>query len=183
VISAGLAPTGPADSTIAMPDDEFYQRMYDAVGAPYFDLLGVHAPGYGNPPERSPDETEADPNWQGRWWTFRHVEDIRELMIANGDGDKQIAITEMGWTSDPVNPAYKWHAVTEEQKAAYLVRAYQYAKANWQPWIGLMSAVYIANPDWTEADEQYWWAITRPTPPGDPPHLLPAYEALKGMNK
>ena len=31
-----------------------------------------------------------------------------------------------------------------------------------------MSAIYIADPAWTEADEQYWWAVTRPTPPGDP---------------
>ena len=89
----------------------------------------------------------------------------------------------MGWTSDPNDPAYSWFRVTEAQKADYLVRAYQYAKANWQPWIGLMTTVYIANPDWTEADEQYWWAITRPTAPGDPPDLLPAYEALKEMEK
>jgi hypothetical protein len=183
VISAGLAPTGTDDPAVAMPDDKFFQGMYAAGAAPYFDLLGVHAPGYMNPPERSPDDTLADPALQARWITFRHVEDIRQLMLDNGDGDKQIAITEMGWTSDPNNPTYSWFAVTEAQKADYLVRAYQYAKANWQPWIGLMSAVYIASPDWTEADEQYWWAITRPTPPGEPPDLLPAYEALKEMEK
>jgi len=183
VISAGLAPTGTDDPAVAMPDDKFYQGMYEAGSAPYFDVLGAHAPGYMNPPERSPDDTLADPALQARWITFRHVEDIREFMIANGDGDKQIAITEMGWTSDPINPVYSWFSVTEEQKADYLVRAYQYAKANWQPWIGLMTTVYIADPAWTEADEQYWWSITRPTPPGDPPHLLPAYEALRAMDK
>ncbi len=182
VISAGLAPTGPADPTTAVPDDEFFQRLYTAGGAAYFDMLGVHASGYGNPPELSPADAEADPQWQGRWWTFRHVEDIRAIMIANGDADKQIAITEMGWTSDKIHPDY-WYGVSEEQKADYLVRAYQFAKANWQPWVGLMSAVYIADPAWTEADEQYWWSITLPTPPGDPPHLLPAYEALKAMEK
>ena len=183
VIAAGLAPTGPADLSIAMPDDEFYRGLYAAGAAPYFDLLGVHAPGYGNPPERSPDEVEADPVWAGRWWTFRHVEDIRALMVANGDGDKQIAITEMGWTSDPRNPDYSWYAISEAERADYLVRAYQYAKANWSPWIGLMSMIYIADPQWTEANEQYWWAITRPTAPGDPAVLLPVYEALKAMEK
>jgi hypothetical protein len=180
VISAGLAPTGPADPAVAMSDVEFFQGLYDSGAAPYFDMLGVHAPGYANPPEMSPAEAEADPYWQGRWWVFRHVEDIRALMLAYSDGDKQIAVTEMGWTSDPINPAYSWHRVSEEQKADYLVRAYQYARANWQPWIGLMSAIYIADPGWTEQDEQYWWAITRP---GDPPQLLPAYEALKNMGK
>jgi hypothetical protein len=90
----------------------------------------------------------------------------------------------MGWTSDPRSDSpYHWYAVTEQQKAEYLVRAFQYAKTNWKPWIGLISAVYIADPAWTESDEQYWWAITRPTLPGDPPHLLPAYEALRLMSK
>jgi len=183
VISAGLAPTGTDDTAIAMPDDKFFQGMYDAGGTPYFDMLGVHAPGYMNPPERSPDDTEADPALQVRWITFRHVEDIRALMVANGDADKQIAITEMGWTTDLHDPTYSWYAVTEAEKADYLVRAYQYAEQNWAPWIGLMSAIYITDPTWTEANEQYWWAITRPTPPGDPAILLPAYTALKNMQK
>lgn len=184
VISAGLAPTDCAEECASLPDMAFYQALYDGGAAPYFDVLGAHAPGYMNPPERSPDDAEADPILQSRVWVFRHVEDVRALMLANGDGDKQIAITEMGWTSDtrPDSP-YAWHAVSEQQKAEYLVRAYQYAQANWNPWIGLMSAVYIADPDWTEADEQYWWSITRPTAPGDPAEELPAYEALKTMNK
>jgi hypothetical protein len=183
VVSAGLAPTGTDDPVVAMPDMQFYEALYAAGGAPYFDVLGVHAPGYMNPPERSPDETEADPDLAVRWITFRHVEDVRALMVAQGDGDKQIAITEMGWTSDPVNDAYSWYAVDEATRADYLVRAFQYAKANWQPWIALMSMIYIADPEWTEADEQYWWSITRPTAPGDPAELLPAYEALREMEK
>lgn len=177
VISAGLAPTGTYDET-ALPHEVFYQGMYDAGASAYFDLLGAHAPGFMNPPERSPDEVEADPALGLRWLTFRHVEDIRRVMIANGDAGKQIAITEMGWTTDTQNPIYSWFAVTEEQKADYLVRAYTYAREHWAPWIGLMSSVYIADPDWTPANEQYFWAVTRPD--GTP---LPAYEALKGMEK
>jgi hypothetical protein len=157
--------------------------MYEAGAAPYFDVLGVHAPGYMNPPERSPDDTEADPDLQVRWITFRHVEDIRALMIRNGDDDKQIAITEMGWTTDHINPAYSWYAVTEAQQADYLVRAYQYARQNWSPWIGPMVTIYIADPSWTPAQEEYWWSITRPVRPGDPPVVLPAYEALQQMEK
>lgn len=183
VVSAGLAPTDCGLECGAMPDMAFYQAMYAAGAAAYFDVLGVHAPGYSNPPERSPAETELDPQWQGRVWTFRHVEDVRALMVQNGDGDKQIAITEMGWTTDQVNPTYSWYAVSEAQQADYLVRAYEYARANWAPWIGLMTTIYITDPYWTEANEQYWWAITRPVPPGDPPQLLPAYEALKLMDK
>jgi hypothetical protein len=183
VISAGMAPTGTDDPAVAMPDDKFLRLMYEAGAAPYFDLLGVHAPGYMNPPERSPAETEADPELQARWITFRRTEDLRALMVEYGDGAKQVAITEMGWTTDSVNPGYSWYAVTQEQQADYLVRAYQFAKKNWSPWIGLMSMIYITDPFWTETDEQYWWAITRPVPPGDPPVVLPAYKALKAMEK
>jgi polysaccharide biosynthesis protein PslG len=181
VISAGMAPTD-RDDDVSMPDIKFYQAFYQAGGAAYSDLLGVHAPGYMNPPERSPDDTEADTFLQSRVWTFRHVEDVRAVMVANHDADKQIAITEMGWTSDEVHQAdYAWYAVTEAQKADYLVRAYQYAQAHWQPWIGLMSAIYISNPEWGPDNEQYWWAITRPGIPKA--QLLPAYYALQKMPK
>jgi len=61
------------------------------------------------------------------------------------------------------------------------VRAYQYAKANWSPWIGLMSLIYISDPDWTQQHEQYWWAITDPGWPELKPRA--AYTALKNMPK
>ena len=183
VISAGLAPTDNADPAVSMPDQDFYRGLYAAGGAAYFDMLGVHAPGFGNPPERSPADTLADPFWQSRVWTFRHVEDTRALMVAAGDAGKQIAVTEMGWTTDSIHPNYSWYAVDQQTQADYLVRAFQYAKANWQPWIGLLSMVYIANPEWTQDNEQYWWAITRPTPAGDPAQVLPAYTALQKMSK
>jgi hypothetical protein len=182
VISAGLAPTEQDDET-AMNDLTFFEGLYAAGGAAFSDMLGVHAPGFRSPPERAPEDAAADPFWQSGVWVFRHVEAVRALMVAHGDGDKQIAVTEMGWTSDTVNPTYSWYAVDEQTRADYLVRAFQYARAHWQPWIGLMSMVYIADPEWTEADEQFWWAITRPTAPGDPAVVLPAYQALQAMQK
>ncbi|MGQ0601950.1 MAG: hypothetical protein ACT4QE_09675 [Anaerolineales bacterium] len=186
VISAGMAPTDEADPAVAMPDREFYQQMYDADAATYFDMLGAHAPGYNHPPEHSPEAVEADPAWGSSVWVFRHVERVRAIMERNGDGRKQIAITEMGYTSDArpaAQSAYSWYAISEEERAEYLPRMYQYAKQNWSPWIGLMVTIYIADPAWTEGDEQYWWALTRPVFPGDPPVTLPAYEALKKMEK
>ena len=44
-----------------------------------------------------------------------------------------------------------------------------------------MSLIYIADPDWTEQDEQYWWSITYPSYPETRVHL--AYEQLKAMPK
>ena len=177
VISAGLAPTG-TDSTQAMPDDKFLQGMYDAGAAGYFDVLGVNAPGYKAPPELDPADAEAAEYGGGRWFAFRHVEDMRALMVANGDGHKQVAILEMGWTVDEVHPDYAWHAVDEATQAEYLVRAYQYAAEHWQPWMGLMVTIYIADWEWTPENEQWWWSIVLPD--GTP---RPAYEALKEMGK
>jgi hypothetical protein len=154
--------------------------MYDAGAADYFDVLGLNAPGYKAPPETSPEEGESNPEYgSGRWFVFRHVEDMREIMEANGDADKQVAILELGWTTDQINPTYAWHAVSEEQQAAYMVGAYQYAAENWNPWIGPMVAIYIADYDWTaEENEQWWWAITLPDGT-----LRPAFTALQEMEK
>ena len=111
-------------------------------------MLGVNAPGYKAPPEMSPDEVAAKVRSGGqRFFAFRHVEDIRDIMEKYGDADKQIAILEIGWTTDPIHPEYAWHAVTEQQQADYLVRAYQYAYEHWSPWIGLMSMLTLADPD------------------------------------
>lgn len=181
VISAGLAPTGTQPPT-AMPDDEYLERLYEAMGGSsegYFDILGVHAPGYAAPPETTPEEAASSEAYGGeRYFTFRRVEDLRAIQERFGDGDTPVAILEMGWTSDPIHPEYTWHAVDEETKADYLVRAYAYAAENWQPWMTIMSAIYICNPDWTEQDEQYWWCITNPD--GTP---RPAFDALKAMEK
>jgi hypothetical protein len=109
------------------------------------------------------------------------VEDLRKIMEHYGDADKQVAVLEFGWTTDLVNPAYSWHAITEQQQADYMVRAYQYAQAHWSPWIGPMIALSIASPFYTPEDEQYWWAITYPDYPET--RVRPAYEALRAMSK
>lgn len=186
VISAGLSPTG-GPMPIAMEDVAFLDGMYAAAGGTldgYADVVGAHAPGFKAPPEVSPDEIMANTTvfGNGRYFTFRRVEDLRAVMVENGDEGRQVAILEMGWTTDPrPDSPYNWHAVTEEQKAGYLVRAFEYAEANWTPWIGLMSVIYLCNTDWSDADEQFYWCITHP----DYPNTItyPAYESLKVMPK
>lgn len=180
IITAGLAPTGTRTSGV-MPHDEFLWAMYAAGVSPHFDVLGVHAPGYRSPPEADPLALETG---DLPWMAFRHVEYMRAVMVANGDAAKQVAITEMGWTTDPrPDSPYHWYAVTPEQQGDYLRRAYQYAAANWRPWVGLMVTIYYPNPAWTEDDEQYWWAIgtTAPWPWGMDGR--PAWWALLRMEK
>jgi len=188
VVSAGLAPT-TASGAIATPDMDFLRQVYALGAKNYFDALGAHGAGYKAPPEMSPDEVAYNSNYNhgepgvGRIYCFRHVEDLRRIMVENGDADKQVVLLEFGWTIDPrPGSDWYWHSVLDEQlQGDYLVRAYQWAKNNWSPWIGLMSLIYIADPDWTEANEQYWWAISVPGYPEFRPR--PAYLKLKAMPK
>ncbi|MGI6367497.1 MAG: beta-galactosidase [Anaerolineae bacterium] len=185
VISAGLSPTGVSDAN-TLPDDVYLTRLYEAMNGDsdgYFDVLGAHGAGYLSPPDIDPDTVANTPSLGGhRSMAFRRVEDLRQIMVDNGDQDKQVALLEFGWTSDPrPDSPYHWHAVSEEQKGEYMVAAYQYAREHWSPWIGVMSLIYVCDPDWTEDDEQYWWAITDPSYPEFKPR--PAYEALKAMEK
>ncbi len=181
VISAGLSPTGnglPA----AMPDTDFLTGMYAAGAAPYFDVLGAHAPGFKAAPETPPEQVAEDESLGGqRFFCFRRVEDLRAIMEQHGDAAKQVAILEFGWTTDTLHKDYAWFAVSEETKADYMVRAFQYAKAHWQPWIGPMIALSIPQFDWTPDNEQYWWAVVDPVYPNT--QTRPAYEALKAMPK
>jgi len=171
-----------------MPDTVYLDRMYQAGFQNHCDMVGMHAAGFKAPPELSPDELMADPNLQygdQRFFCFRHIEDMRAIMEKHGDYERRVVILEFGWTIDPrTDSPYHWHAVTEEQQADYMVRAYQYAQEHWQPWIGLMSLIYIADEHWKGKEqerEEYWWAITKSNYPT--PWLRPAYYALQEMPK
>ncbi len=188
VVSAGLSPT-TAWGDIATPDMQYLREIYAAGGAAYFDALGAHGAGFKAPPEMSPDEVAQNPAYNngelgaGRVYCFRHVEDLRRIMVESGDANKQIALLEFGWTIDPrPDSPYHWHSILDPQlQADYFVRAYRWARENWSPWIGLMSLIYIADPDWTASDEQYWWAISEPGYPYF--RARPAYTRLKDMPK
>lgn len=181
VISAGLSPTGNGPPA-AMPDEQYLIEMYKAGAAPYFDVLGVHAPGFRASPETSPDEVARTKELGGqRFFSFRHVEDMRAIMVRNGDAAKQVAVLEFGWTTDKVNPSYAWFAVDEETKARYMTGAFAWAKTHWSPWIGPMIALSIPQYDWKPDNEQYWWAVIDPVYPQTV--TRPAYDALKRMPK
>jgi hypothetical protein len=178
VITAGMAPT-TQDDAIAMPDLKFYQGLYDAMNGNsdgYFDMLGVHGAGYAVAPETDPQVVATDPKLHNndpsptdlkRVYAFRHIEDVRDLMVRNGDGDKRVVVLEFGWTTDPrPNSPYYWHGggagIKESVKGDYLVRAYTWAAEHGQPWIALMSGISMPDVDWTKEDEQYYWSIIGP---------------------
>jgi hypothetical protein len=185
VISAGMSPT-TTNNEHATPDLVFLQKMYEEGARDSFDILGVHAAGWKAEPcadpavvARSADLTNNDPSDANlkRIYALRHVEDVRALMVKEGDADKQMSVLEMGWTTDArPGSQYAWFSVDREQQAKNLVGAFQCARQNWQPWMGLMTVIYIPDPHWSQTDEQYWWSITNPD--GSP---RPAYTALKNF--
>ena len=182
VVTAGLSPTTDT-SERARPDVVYLREMYAAGAKGSFDLLGVHAAGFKAPPEADPGTVALDaaltnndpsPPPQRRVYSFRHAEDLRAIMIEQGDADHKVAILEMGWTSDPrPDSPYRWHSVTEPEKADYLARAFKFAWANWD-WAAFMTVLYLPDPTWNRDHEQLYWSITNPD--GTPRE---AYRALQ----
>ena len=140
VISGGLAPTGANDEIHVIDDLSFYQRMYTAGAANYFDALGVRVDGYNNPPGDTPEfSTVATQNYKGHTsFYFRHYEAVRAIMLANNNAEKNIWLTSVGWaTMSYRSPEIDYAAdVTEQQQASYLAEALAQAQA--QPYISLI---------------------------------------------
>lgn len=182
VVTAGLSPTTDT-SDRARSDMTYLREMYAAGAKGAFDLLGVHAAGFKAPPEADPGTVARDASLTNndpsppdlrRVYAFRHAEDLRGVMVEQGDTDHKVAILEMGWTSDPrANSPYRWHSVTEQEKADFLARGFRYAWANWD-WAAMMSVLYLPDPTWTRDHEQLYWSITNPD--GTPRE---AYRALQ----
>ena len=160
VITAGLSPTG-VHNTDADDDAEYLQWLFNAglKGGVNYDVLGAH--GNTQAPCVACD-LNSIPAFGDPSFYFRRIEQLRAIQVKNGDADRQIWLLEFGWTADQVHPNYAWFAVSEDQKAANIVQAFQYARQHWAPWIGVMTLWTLADPTWTPDREEYWWAIDNP---------------------
>jgi hypothetical protein len=125
VVSAGLAPTNHTDRS-ALDDRLYLEAMYGAGAAGCFDVLGAHPYGFAYPPQ--------DPHDAHDGLNFARLADLRTIMVAEGDGDKPVWATELGWTTDPVVEEQQWLRVSEDQQARYLVGAFERAAQEW-PWL------------------------------------------------
>ena len=104
VLYGGLSPTGINDPTVAIDDAIYLQQSYAYNGGEikrYFDVLGAHTGGMNNPPDTLwPDDPGPGPGFfEHRSFYFRRAEDLRKVMETAGDGNKQIWLTEFGWTT------------------------------------------------------------------------------------
>jgi len=121
VLAGALAPTlEPEGSAAGMSDLVYLNRLYEAGAAPYFDALAVHAYGQTSPPEEPPARDAIN---------FRRVELLRDSMLAYGDVEKPVYVTEAGWNDHP-----RWTgAVSPAQRIEYTIGAYEWARNRW-PW-------------------------------------------------
>jgi hypothetical protein len=169
IITAGLSPTGVSANS-AQPDDVYLRWMFESGLKGNYDVLGANANVQCPCVDSAPG---SEPGFNHPSFYFRRVEQLRDIMVANGDANKQVWLMEFGWTTDPVNPGYSWYATTEDRKAELIIRAYQFARERWSPWIGVMALWTVADPAWSSNDEQVWWSVTNPDG-----SVRPAYQRL-----
>lgn len=139
VISAPLTPTGVTRRWLSTDDLDYLRGMLaygDGLFPASCDAVGAHAAGTHNPPDTLwPDEPGPWPDWLDHpTHYFRHVENIRGVLLEFGV-DKPIWITEFGWATANYTPGYEygWDN-TEEDQAAYIVRAFEIVEQDW-PWV------------------------------------------------
>jgi polysaccharide biosynthesis protein PslG len=185
VLYGGLTPTGVNDPSVAVDDAVFLEQCYqyqDGVMKNYFDVLGAHPGSNANSPDQMwPDNPgSAAIGWYNHAsFYFRRVQDLRGIMEKYGDGNKQMWLTEFGWTTANQAPGYEYGVYnTPELQAQYLTRAFEIAKNEW-PWMGVM---FVWNLNFSTvvapSDEKAPWSVINAD--WSP---RPAYTALQNMPK
>lgn len=106
VVLGGLANDASAEhpEVTFIPPDLFLQEIYDHGGSQYFDAAARHP--------------YATPNSDGFQFLSQQLTSFRQVMIANGDWNKQIWITESGWATYD-----QW---SEEMQAQWLEDSYSH---------------------------------------------------------
>lgn len=182
VVSGAPTPTGWDDGIVAIRDSRYLRQMYSTGRLNgCSDAIGAHPSGFNNPPDKyrgyqNPEEPsfKGDPSFFYR----ETMEVYRRVMVDNGDGSKLLWPTEFGWASTP-NPVagYEYAANnTEEEKAGYIVQAYEMAK-NW----GFVGPMFLWNLNFGLVDPGSEKAAFAIVGPGWA--KLPAYHAVKGITR
>ncbi len=174
IISGALASTialqpDASPPTNALNDLLYLQRMYDAGAAPYFDIMAMQDYGLWSGP--------TDRRMQPRVMNFGRPQFVRDVMVANGDANKPIWISEMAWNAVPDEvPDKRFGQVSLEQQAEYEPMAYQRVLEEW-PWAGVVNTWYFkrATDEWlSQGKPEAYFRLA------DPDFTLqPVYHSLK----
>jgi hypothetical protein len=172
VIDGPLAPTVSLSGR-DLNDFIYLQRMYDAGAGDCFDIHSMQ--GYGL--NSGPTDTRMRPtdvNYARNLY-------IRDLMVANGDADKPIWISEAAWSpvgepsvSRDIDAYGQYGEVTLEQAARYMPIAYDRAQQEW-PWVGVINYWFFKLPSEDRSNEAFYYF--RMVEPDFSP--LPVYGAMQ----
>jgi polysaccharide biosynthesis protein PslG len=196
VLFGALTPVGLNDPERAIDDVKYLEQMYAFQGGvlkDYFDVLGAHPGSNANSPDQlfpeNPGSGRCPPlyaNQEGTCWKnhasfyFRRIEQQYAVMQGNGDGHKQMWLTEFGWSTYNTAEGYEYGQLIDEQtQANYLVRAFEKGRNDY-PWMGVMFVwnLNFATLGLPPTDEKVPWAVLNAD--WSP---RPSYLALKAMPK
>ncbi|QHT59434.1 cellulase family glycosylhydrolase [Paenibacillus lycopersici] len=86
IMVGGFSPVEPAYVPNSVAPLDFMQAIYDNGGKGYFDTIAYHPYTYVSPSATS-------------HWTFTELQSIVDLMAAQGDTNKKVWATEVGWAT------------------------------------------------------------------------------------
>jgi hypothetical protein len=117
VMTAGLSPATDASDGSSLSPLTFLSQVYAAGAGGYFDAVAIHPYSYPDMP------------LQADWWnTFYNVPSLYNLMVAHGDGNKKVWITEYGAPTAGAN------AVSQATQSTMVLDAFAAVKS-WS-WAG-----------------------------------------------
>ncbi len=185
-VGGALTPAGDVDipdqKVQAVDDVRFLEQIYayrDGIVRDAFDAWGVHPGGFNNAPTQEIGSDRGS-GWNGHGsFYFQRYTQHRAVMEANGDADKPIWLTEMGWSTVNADPAYGFGVDnSDEDQARFLVDAFRLIR-EFAPYI---SHAFVWNLNFQSVvgpqDEKFPFGVLQPD--GSP---RPAFTALREMTK
>lgn len=124
ILSAGLSPAY-SDGTSVAPVD-FVRRLYALGAMRHVDAVAIHPYSDKDLPLTSGTES---------WNTFLQMETVHNVMVANGDGAKQVWGTEFG-----VATGASSQSTSEAKQAAVIEQGFQRLGDGTWPWLGPLFA-------------------------------------------
>ncbi|MGC9468998.1 MAG: cellulase family glycosylhydrolase [Anaerolineae bacterium] len=171
VISGAMAQTSelgtwnPEYQGNNLMDTVFLQRMYAAGAKDCFDIMAVNDYMlWSGPTDRR--MTQREINFSRPMW-------LRDVMVANGDAEKPIWISEMNSNAAPEGVPERYGRVSLEQQARWAPLAYERIQQEW-PWVGVTTVWFFKKAsDAERGDPSYYFRLVEPdfTP-------MPVYESL-----
>lgn len=185
VVSAGLAPTGFNDGVNAINDRLFLQALYQNGLADVSDAIGAHPGGWANPPDSlccqpavGIETHYEDPSF----YFLETLNDYRDIMLAAGDGNTPIWVTEFGWgtSEDTAAPSAIYVYVTYTslaEQAIYTPRAFSLGQE-----LGYIGPMFVNNLNGCQGEpgnaEVCYYSLIGPN--GSP---RPVYNAVLALDK